>query len=177
MSNPNFLILDEPTNDLDIFAMSVLEEYLRQFQGCLIVVSHDRYFMDKMVDHLFVFEGQGELKDIVGNYTVFRQQQLDKKRGVKQNSTKEEPEIKEKTISPSAVETKKRKLTFKEKEEYETIERRLPELEKTKDELTLTLSSGELSNDELMKNGESLGKVVAEIDALTERWIELAEFI
>lgn len=177
MSNPNFLILDEPTNDLDIFAMSVLEEYLRQFQGCLIVVSHDRYFMDKMVDHLFVFEGQGELKDIVGNYTVFRQQQLDKKRGVKQNITKEEPEIKEKTISPSAVETKKRKLSFKEKEEYETIERRLPELEKTKDELTLTLSSGELSNDELMKNGTALGKVVEEIDALTERWIELAEFI
>jgi ATP-binding cassette subfamily F protein uup len=177
MSNPNFLILDEPTNDLDIFAMSVLEEYLRQFQGCLIVVSHDRYFMDKMVDHLFVFEGQGELKDIVGNYTVFRQQQLDKKRGVKQNLTKEEPEIKEKTISPSAVELKKRKLSFKEKEEYETIERRLPELEKTKDELTLILSSGELSNDELMKNGTSLGKVVEEIDALSERWIELAEFI
>jgi ATP-binding cassette subfamily F protein uup len=177
MSNPNFLILDEPTNDLDIFAMSVLEEYLRQFQGCLIVVSHDRYFMDKMVDHLFVFEGQGELKDIVGNYTVFRQQQLDKKRGLKQNITKEEPEIKEKTISPSAVESKKRKLSFKEKEEYETIQRRLPELEKTKDELTLILSSGELSNDELMKNGTSLGKVVEEIDALTERWIELAEFI
>lgn len=177
MSNPNFLILDEPTNDLDIFAMSVLEEYLRQFQGCLIVVSHDRYFMDKMVDHLFVFEGQGELKDIVGNYTVFRQQQLDKKRGVKQNVTKEEPEIKEKTISPSAVEPKKRKLSFKEKVEYETIERRLPELEKTKDELTLTLSSGELSNEELMKNGTALGKVVEEIDALTERWIELAEFI
>lgn len=177
MSNPNFLILDEPTNDLDIFAMSVLEEYLRQFQGCLIVVSHDRYFMDKMVDHLFVFEGQGELKDIVGNYTVFRQQQLDKKRGVKQNITKEEPEIKEKTISPAAVETKKRKLSFKEKEEYENIERRLPELEKTKDELTFNLSSGELSNAELMKNGEALGKVVAEIDALTERWIELAEFV
>jgi ATP-binding cassette subfamily F protein uup len=177
MSNPNFLILDEPTNDLDIFAMSVLEEYLRQFQGCLIVVSHDRYFMDKMVDHLFVFEGQGELKDIVGNYTVFRQQQLDKKRGVKQNITKDEPEIKEKTISPSAVESKKRKLSFKEKEEYETIERRLPELEKTKDELTLTLSSGELSNDELIKNGTALGKVVEEIDALTERWIELAEFV
>ena len=177
MSNPNFLILDEPTNDLDIFAMSVLEEYLRQFQGCLIVVSHDRYFMDKMVDHLFVFEGQGELKDIVGNYTVFRQQQLDKKRGVKQTITKEEPEIKEKIISPSVVETKKRKLSFKEKEEYETIERRLPELEKTKDELTATLSSGSLSNEELMKNGEELGKVVAEIDSLTERWIELAEFI
>ncbi len=177
MSNPNFLILDEPTNDLDIFAMSVLEEYLRQFQGCLIVVSHDRYFMDKMVDHLFVFEGQGELKDIVGNYTVFRQQQLDKKRGLKQNITKEEPVIKEKTISPSTVESKKRKLSFKEKEEYDIIERRLPELEKTKEELTLTLSSGELSNDELMKNGTALGKVVEEIDALTERWIELAEFV
>jgi ATP-binding cassette subfamily F protein uup len=130
-----------------------------------------------MVDHLFVFEGQGEMKDIVGNYTVFRQQQLDKKRGVKQNSTKEEPEIKEKVISPSGGELKKRKLSFKEKEEYETIERRLPELEKTKDELTLTLSSGKLSNEELMKNGTSLGKVVEEIDALTERWIELAEFI
>ena len=177
MSNPNFLILDEPTNDLDIFAMSVLEEYLRQFQGCLIVVSHDRYFMDKMVDHLFVFEGQGELKDIVGNYTVFRQQQLDKKRGVKQNITKEEPEIKEKIISPSTVDAKKRKLTFKEKEAYETIERRLPELEKSKEELTQALSSGSLSNELLMKNGEELGKVVEEIDALTERWIELAEFI
>ena len=177
MSNPNFLILDEPTNDLDIFAMSVLEEYLRQFQGCLIVVSHDRYFMDKMVDHLFVFEGQGELKDIVGNYTVFRQQQLDKKRGLKQNITKEEPVIKEKTISPSTVESKKRKLSFKEKEEYDIIERRLPELEKTKEELTLTLSSGELSNVELIKNGTALGKVVEEIDALTERWIELAEFV
>ena len=177
MSNPNFLILDEPTNDLDIFAMSVLEEYLRQFQGCLIVVSHDRYFMDKMVDHLFVFEGQGELKDIVGNYTVFRQQQLDKKRGVKQNITKEEPEIKEKIISPSTVDAKKRKLTFKEKEEYETIERRLPELEKSKEELTQSLSSGSLSNELLMKNGEDLGKVVEEIDALTERWIELAEFL
>ena len=177
MSNPNFLILDEPTNDLDIFAMSVLEEYLRQFQGCLIVVSHDRYFMDKMVDHLFVFEGQGELKDIVGNYTVFRQQQLDKKRGVKQNITKEEPEIKEKIISPSTVDAKKRKLTFKEKEEYETIERRLPELEKSKEELTQALSSGSLSNELLMKNGEELGKVVEEIDALTERWIELAEFL
>lgn len=176
MSNPNFLILDEPTNDLDIFAMSVLEEYLRQFQGCLIVVSHDRYFMDKMVDHLFVFEGQGALKDIVGNYTVFRQQQLDKKRGVKQNMTKDEPEIKEKTISPSAVETKKRKLTFKEKEEYENIERRLPLLEITKNELTFTLSSGELSNEELMKLGEALGKVVEEIDVLTERWMELAAF-
>ena len=177
MSNPNFLILDEPTNDLDIFAMSVLEEYLRQFQGCLIVVSHDRYFMDKMVDHLFVFEGQGELKDIVGNYTVFRQQQLDKKRGVKQSITKEEPEIKEKIISPSTVDAKKRKLTFKEKEEYETIERRLPELEKSKEELTQALSSGSLSNELLMKNGEELGKVVEEIDALTERWIELAEFL
>ena len=177
MSNPNFLILDEPTNDLDIFAMSILEEYLRQFQGCLIVVSHDRYFMDKMVDHLFVFEGQGELKDIVGNYTVFRQQQLDKKRGVKQNITKEEPEIKEKIISPSTVDAKKRKLTFKEKEEYETIERRLPELEKSKEELTQALSSGSMSNELLMKNGEELGKVVEEIDALTERWIELAEFI
>ncbi|MFM6933924.1 MAG: ABC-F family ATP-binding cassette domain-containing protein [Flavobacteriales bacterium] len=177
MANPNFLILDEPTNDLDIFAMSVLEEYLRQFQGCLIVVSHDRYFMDKMVDHLFVFEGQGELKDIVGNYTIFRQQQLDKKRGVKQNATKEEPEIKEKVISPSSIEPKKRKLSFKEKEEYESIERRLPELEKTKDALTMALSSGDLSNEELMKNGEELGKVVAEIDALSERWIELAEFI
>jgi ATP-binding cassette subfamily F protein uup len=177
MSNPNFLILDEPTNDLDIFAMSVLEEYLRQFQGCLIVVSHDRYFMDKMVDHLFVFEGQGELKDIVGNYTVFRQQQLDKKRGIKLNASKEEPEIKEKIISPSIVETKKRKLTFKEKEEYDTIERRLPELETSKEALTLSLSSGTLSNEELMKNGEALGKVVEEIDALTERWIELAEFL
>ena len=83
MSNPNFLILDEPTNDLDIFAMSVLEDYLRNFQGCLIVVSHDRYFMDKMVDHLFVFEGEGVIKDIVGNYTDFRKKQIQDKRDEK----------------------------------------------------------------------------------------------
>lgn len=172
MLNPNFLILDEPTNDLDIFAMSVLEEHLRLFQGSLIVVSHDRYFMDKMVDHLFVFQGEGRIKDITGNYHSYRtalaQSQRENKNASKQIIV-EAPE-------PIAAPEKKRKLSFKEKQEFEQIEKDLPLLEREKELLSAALSSGALSNEELIQKGEQLGTVVAQIDEFTLRWLELSEF-
>jgi len=177
MSNPNFLILDEPTNDLDIFAMSVLEEYLRGFQGCLVVVSHDRYFMDKMVDHLFVFEGEGVLKDIVGNYTEFRKAQIQKARNSKDNKTTtekpEKDEFKEKLISTSS---EKRKLSFKEKAEFESLERDLELLEEKKNVLTDALLNPENSA-KLYEIGQDLGVLVTELESKTDRWLELSEFV
>ena len=171
MLNPNFLILDEPTNDLDIFAMSVLEEHLRLFQGSLIVVSHDRYFMDKMVDHLFVFQGEGRIKDITGNYHSYRTALAQEQRDTK-NASKQ-PVIE--ASVPSVEPEKKRKMSFKEKQEFEQIEKDLPLLEQEKEMLSAALSSGDLTNDELMQRGERLGKVVAEIDDKTLRWLELSE--
>jgi ATP-binding cassette subfamily F protein uup len=173
MSNPNFLILDEPTNDLDIFAMSVLEEYLRNFQGCLIVVSHDRYFMDKMVDHLFVFEGEGKVRDIVGNYTDFRKDQTTQKR---ENKNLAAVEVKEAKVEIVTKESEKRKLTFKEKQEYEQIEKDLEKLESEKNTITEELSQGTKSNQEVYELGIKLGKIVQDIEQKTERWMELAEF-
>lgn len=172
MSNPNFLILDEPTNDLDIFAMAVLEEYLRNFQGCLIVVSHDRYFMDKMVDHLFVFEGAGKLKDIVGNYTDFRKNQIETKR--EEKATEAKKQVLEVAKEPVST---KRKLSFKEKAEFEQIEKEMERLEVEKATLTEKISSGECTNQELFEWGQQLGGIVSEIEKLTERWMELAEYL
>jgi ATP-binding cassette subfamily F protein uup len=173
MSNPNFLILDEPTNDLDIFVMAVLEEYLRNFQGCLIVVSHDRYFMDKMVDHLFVFEGEGNMRDIVGNYTDFRKDQTSQKRENKGTLTVEVKEAKPEQVSH---EPEKRKLSFKEKQEYEQIEKDLDKLESEKHTITEELSQGTKSNQEIYELGIKLGKIVEEIEQKSERWVELAEY-
>jgi ABC transport system ATP-binding/permease protein len=169
MLNPNFLILDEPTNDLDIFAMSVLEEYLRLFQGSLIVVSHDRYFMDKMVDHLFVFQGEGRIKDITGNYHSYRSSLQQSQREQKQAPKTEV------IAEPSSILERKRKMSFKEKQEFEQIEQELPKLELEKDQLSEELSMGTLSNEELMQKGERLGAIVAQIDELTFRWLELSE--
>jgi ATP-binding cassette subfamily F protein uup len=175
MSNPNFLILDEPTNDLDIFVMSVLEDYLRNFGGCLIVVSHDRYFMDKMVDHVFVFEGQGAIKDIIGNYTEYRKQiAQDGKRDKKNNVEPEKIEtVKVTQISNNA---EKKKLSFKEKEEFNQLEKDLEKLEAEKEKLTVILSDGNSSNDAVMEAGMKLSEIVAEIETTTDRWMELAEF-
>ena len=175
MSNPNFLILDEPTNDLDIFVMSVLEEYLQLFEGCLIVVSHDRYFMDKMVDHLFVFEGDGEIKDIIGNYTDYRKNQKQEARElkntpVKEIEVKEEPKVVEKLIE-------KRKLSFKEKQEYEQLPNEIERLEEKKEKLTLELSDSSKSNQQIMELGNELAKIVAELEKKSDRWLELAEFV
>ena len=176
MSNPNFLILDEPTNDLDIFAMAVLEEYLRNFQGCLVVVSHDRYFMDKMVDHLFVFEGEGKILDIVGNYTDYRKVQNGKSKEVKKNLEVPMSKEEEKFLKPTVLSDEKRKLNFKEKEELKTLEKKLAELEVIKLELTDQLSDTSKSNSELYEAGIILGKVISELDELSNRWLELSEF-
>lgn len=173
MQNPNFLILDEPTNDLDIFVMSVLEEYLRAFEGCLIVVSHDRYFMDKMVDHIFVFKGEGEIKDITGNYTEYREQLKQEERAEKK------VEREEKIVVTPKVEAKpqdKRKLTYKEQQEFNSLEGELEKLEEEKEQLTNQLSDAALSSDELMKAGQRLGEVVQQLEDKTDRWLELSEF-
>jgi len=172
MSNPNFLILDEPTNDLDIFAMAVLEEYLRNFQGCLIVVSHDRYFMDKMVDHLLVFQGDGVVKDILGNYTDFRklEKQIEKENKV----VSQNKEAQHKNKSASKVKTK---LSFKENEEFKQLEIDLEKLEIEKADLTEGLSDETRTNAELYDMGKRLGEVVDLIDQKTERWMELADYV
>ena len=171
MANPNFLILDEPTNDLDIFVMAVLEDYLRAFEGCLIVVSHDRYFMDKMVDHLFVFEGNAQIKDIIGNYSEYRKLQQEYKR----NEAKASEAV---AIKPEVVkkDEPKKKLSFKEKQEFDQLEVDLETLEAAKEKWTAVLSDGTATNDELMKAGEELAKIMKAIDEKTERWMELAEF-
>lgn len=180
MKNPNFLILDEPTNDLDIFVMSVLEDYLRTFEGCLIVVSHDRYFMDKMVDHIFVFEGEGKIKDIVGNYTEYRQMLQD---GIKQDRQDKADAAKQQkqvaSIAPKLVaqtsQPEKKKLSFKEKQEFDSLEKELEVLETEKEKFTLILSDGTKTNDEIMEAGSRLGEIVQAIETKTERWLELAE--
>ena len=180
MKNPNFLILDEPTNDLDIFVMSVLEDYLRTFEGCLIVVSHDRYFMDKMVDHIFVFEGEGKIKDIVGNYTEYRQMLQD---GIKQDrqdkadAAKQQKQVASIAPKPFAQtsQPEKRKLSFKEKQEFDSLEKELEVLETEKEKFTLILSDGTKTNDEIMEAGSKLGEIVQAIETKTERWLELAE--
>ena len=177
MANPNFLILDEPTNDLDIFAMAVLEEYLRNFQGCLVVVSHDRYFMDKMVDHLFVFEGEGKILDIVGNYTDYRKVQTNKPKEEKSSNTKTIiSKEDQKFLKPTILSNEKRKLTFKEKEELAALEKSLVDLEQGKLELTNSLSDSGKSNKEIYEAGIELGKLVEELDRQTNRWLELSEF-
>lgn len=172
MQNPNFLILDEPTNDLDVFVMSVLEDYLRSFQGCLIVVSHDRYFMDKMVDHLFVFKGEGELKDITGNYTAYRSAQQKLARAEKRQESPDAPKQEKKKVETG----EKRKLSYKEKVEFESLEGEMEKLEAEKAELTEILSNPEASNEDLMKAGERLSVVVSELEEKEFRWLELSEY-
>lgn len=176
MRNPNFLVLDEPTNDLDIVTLNVLEEYLRSFKGCVIVVSHDRYFMDKVVDHLLVFRGNADIKDFPGNYTQYRdwkdvQDQLAKEaEAARQPKQSPEPE---KNNRPQNEQ--KKKLSFKEKREFEALEVEIPLLEAEKSELETAMSSGTLSNDELMAKSERITKVIEEIDEKTMRWLELSE--
>lgn len=176
MRNPNFLVLDEPTNDLDIVTLNVLEEYLRNFKGCVIVVSHDRYFMDKVVDHLLVFRGNADLKDFPGNYTQYRdwkevQDQLEKEaEAARQPKQAPAPE---KNNRPQNEQ--KKKLSFKERREFEELEEEIPALEAEKAELETVMSSGTLSNDELMAKSERIAKVIEEIDEKTMRWLELSE--
>ena len=174
MRNPNFLVLDEPTNDLDIQTLQVLEEYLQDFAGCVIVVSHDRYFMDKVVDHLLVFKG--EIQDFPGNYTQYREwcrlQPKTEGEGAEKKATK--PTAKE---QPSATQKKegKRKMTYKEKREYEQLTKELEQLENEQKTLEEALCSGQLSVEELTEKSKRLPEIKDEIDEKEMRWLELAE--
>lgn len=178
MRNPNFLVLDEPTNDLDIVTLNVLEEYLRSFKGCVIVVSHDRYFMDKVVDHLLVFRGNADIKDFPGNYSQYRdwkdvQDQLERE-AENARQAKLEPTEK-KTARPEREQ--KKKMSFKEKKEFEALELEIPELEAEKADLEEAMSSGSLSNDELLAKSERIAAVIDQIDEKTMRWLELSELL
>lgn len=176
MRNPNFLVLDEPTNDLDIQTLQVLEKYLQDFAGCVIVVSHDRYFMDKVVDHLLVFKGEGEIQDFPGNYTQYREwcrlQPKTEGEGAEKKATK--PTAKE---QPSATQKKegKRKMTYKEKREYEQLTKELEQLENEQKTLEEALCSGQLSVEELTEKSKRLPEIKDEIDEKEMRWLELAE--
>lgn len=174
MLNPNFLILDEPTNDFDLLTLNVLEEYLGEFKGCLIMVSHDRFFMDKLVDHLFIFEGDGEIYDFPGNYSEYRlsqrQRESDDRRNKESVVTKKVIADKSKA-APSSV----KKMSFKEKKELEELTNQIEDLEKEKTELEARLSSGQLTSDELFRGSKRIGEVIALIDEKTNRWLELSD--
>jgi ATP-binding cassette subfamily F protein uup len=179
MANPNFLILDEPTNDLDIFVLSVLEDYLKNFEGCLIVVSHDRYFMDKMVDHIFVFEGDGEINDIIGNYTSYREQlKIEQKEAQEDKRAHAKQQVKEAEAAKKELpkeKEEKRKLSFKEQREFETLDEEIMKLETEKEALTAVLSDSEASAEKLTDTSKKLSEVVKSIEGKSERWMELAE--
>lgn len=174
IKNPNFLILDEPTNDLDIVTLNVLEEYLAEFKGCLIVISHDRYFMDKVVDHLMVFNGDADLQLYPGNYTQYREWKSEEEK----RSAQEEKQIKESSGKDNKVQkiAEKTKLTYKERLEFEGLESEIEELEQEKESLNEYLSSGTLSPDELISVSNRIGEVINLIDEKTLRWLELSEF-
>ena len=176
ISNPNFLVLDEPTNDLDIVTLNVLEEYLRNFKGCVIVVSHDRYFMDKVVDHLMVFKGNGELKDFPGNYTDYREWKEERER-IEREERAEKAKKENKPAAPVRTNDTKKKvrLTFKEKRELEELDRQIPELEAEKKMLETEMSSGTLSADELIAKSNRISELIDQIDTLGMRWLELSE--
>ena len=167
MQNPNFLILDEPTNDLDIMTLGVLEDYLASFQGCVIIVSHDRFFMDEIVDHLFIFEGNSRIKDFPGNYSIYRESLLEKE--------KQEPAgIKPKATPVKAKQTSGR-LTFKERKELEELEAEIKRLEEEKKKLLNALNSGILSPDELMEKSQRFSELTPGLEEKEMRWLELSE--
>lgn len=168
MQKPNFLVLDEPTNDLDISTLNILEEYLRQFNGCLIVVSHDRFFMNKIVDHLLVFEGNGRIKDFPGNYSDYCLWKEAQNVEVSETSVKKERIV-------SSLPNAKKKLSFKEKQEFEALEKEIENLEQEKSLIEKELASGALSNDDLTIKSIRFGEITQLIDEKTTRWLELSE--
>ena len=173
MQNPNFLILDEPTNDLDIMTLNALEEYLKSFAGCVVVVSHDRFFMDKIVDHLFIFEGDGKISDFPGNYTVYRNKIEEEQARIKKK-TDIEDKSKVKSKADKSIQQKK-KLSYREKREFEQLETEIADLEIKRLKLEELLNSGTLSHDELYKNSEQLNKTKTLLDDKELRWLELSE--
>lgn len=174
MKNPNFLVLDEPTNDLDIATLQILEEYLQDFKGCVIVVSHDRYFMDKVVDHLLVFKGEGEIDDFPGNYSEYREW-----KSLREQEEQQECELHKKESATTKQNTwggeKKRKLSFKEKQEMQQLEADIEKLEAEKAEIESALCSGTLSVDDLTEKSKRLPVLSEELDTKSMRWLELSE--
>jgi ATP-binding cassette subfamily F protein uup len=173
--NPNFLILDEPTNDLDLPTLAVLESFLTEYQGCVMIVSHDRYFMDRLVDHLFVFEGGGFVRDFPGNYTQYRiwlkEQETAKANGA--NSPAKVATVE--PAAPVAPAPPKKKMTFKEKHEFEKLEKEMPALEKEKEKLTTALSDQTLNYDQITAFADALTKVTQTLEEMELRWLELSE--
>ncbi|MCQ2225660.1 MAG: ABC-F family ATP-binding cassette domain-containing protein [Paludibacteraceae bacterium] len=175
MRNPNFLVLDEPTNDLDIMTLQVLEEYLQSFKGCVIVISHDRYFMDKVVDHLFVFHGNANVQDFPGNYTdyrEYREMKLYFERQEKENAAK--PKVEAQAPQREKKE-RARKMSFQEQREFEQLEKDLAQLETEKSELETALSSGTLNGDELVAKSNRVAEIIDLLDEKEMRWLELSE--
>lgn len=179
ITNPNFLVLDEPTNDLDIQTLNVLEDYLTHFKGCVIVVSHDRYFMDKVVDHLLAFSGNAQIKDFPGNYSDYREwkeiKESEEREALQAIETAKAKEEKPQTKSDKKEE--KKKLSFNEKREFEELDKVIPQLEQEKAEIEEALSNGTLSTEELIAKSDRIGALIEEIDEKTMRWLELSEFM
>ena len=172
MRNPNFLILDEPTNDLDIQTLQILEEYLQDFPGCVIIVSHDRYFMDKVVDHLLVFKGDGQVQDFPGNYTQYREYQaLKSKETIEENKTKEKKTATQRNYHN---ETRKR-MSYKEKREYEMLSADIEKLTNEIEQMEQQLCSGTLAVDRLTEISILLPRKKDELDVKELRWLELSE--
>lgn len=170
MKNPNFLILDEPTNDLDIITLNKLEEFLGQYNGCLIIVSHDRYFLDKLTDHLFVFEGDGTIKDFTGNYTQYRQ-----KKALQEKKSKPPKATGKKPKPPANKPKSRKKLSYKEQRELEQLEKEIEVLELEKEELENKLNSGAMAFEELQDASKRVGELIETIDEKMMRWMELDE--
>ena len=170
IGNPNFLILDEPTNDLDVVTLNILEDYLVQFPGCVIVISHDRYFMDKIINHLFILEGEGKVKDYNGTYSSYKYE--------KATQTKSDDNVKK---EPKKVDLKEaseeRKLSYFEKKEYNELPNEIEKLEKEKKDIEGKFVEGNLSGEEISKLSQRLGEINKDIDDKESRWLELAEFM
>jgi ATP-binding cassette subfamily F protein uup len=180
MKNPNFLVLDEPTNDLDIVTLNILEDYLQSFKGCLIVVSHDRFFMDKVVDHLMVFKGDAQLQDFPGNYSDFREWtelKEEEEREAENERKKLADNKKNANIAAPEKTAEKKKLSFKEKKEYETLEKDIESLEAEKAEIEALLSGGASDSDQIIELSKRHAEVVELIDEKSMRWLELSEWV
>jgi ABC transport system ATP-binding/permease protein len=172
--NPNFLILDEPTNDLDLPTLGVLENFLSEFQGCLVIVSHDRYFMDRLVDHLFVFEGDGEVRDFPGNYSQYRIWLKDKDLETQANKFVEQ---KKQEAAPVVQNKEKKKVSYKERREFETIQEEIAKLEKEKEQVQGKLNAGNAGFEELQQLANRIGEITALLDEKEMRWLELSELM
>ena len=169
MGNPNFLILDEPTNDLDVLTLNVLEDYLSQFPGCLVIISHDRFFMDKLVDHMFIFKGEGDIKDFNGTYSEWKRSQSN------YSASKTESQNPKETTSELVEEQPQRKLSYKEKMEIKSLEKDLKKLEERRKEIENLFIQGSLDNTQIKELSIELGTIKSQTDDKEFRWLELSE--